>query len=274
MVTPNNTPQNNPTPAGEGADLPLGTMPISGHSTAQSAPTPPSPGRSTPDQSGTGQVKADQAKGAAEDVAGDAKEAGRAVKDTAVEEAAEVKDDAVREAKRLGNEASTMVESQAADQIDRAAVTVRGFSDDLERIARGDKPEPGLAQDLLDQLGSRADATATWLEDHDPREVLHEVQSFARRRPVAFLAIAAGVGFAAGRLTRGIQQNHTNDTEASSSQQSSGAPARNTPAYGGAAAAPVSGQRGAGAPAYGTGQANPTPGYTGGTDPYAGGGGR
>lgn len=278
MVNPHNTPQNDPTPSGEAADLPLGTVPISEHSNPQTSPTQSTSGRNDSDrsssgQSASGQAKVDQAKGAAEDVAGDAKEAGRAVKDTAVEEVAEVKDDAVREAKRLGDEAGTMVESQAADQIDRAAVTVRGFSDDLERIARGEKPEPGLAKDLLDQLGSRAEATATWLEDHDPREVLHEVQSFARRRPVAFLAIAAGVGFAAGRLTRSVQQNHTGDTEAAPSQQRSGAPARNNPAYGGAAA-PVSGQQSAGAPAYETGPANPTPGYTGGTDPYAGGGSR
>ncbi|MCH8571632.1 hypothetical protein LSI54_09750, partial [Nesterenkonia sp. AY15] len=167
--------------------------------------------QATSDQAKSDQAKSDQAKSAAQDVAGDAKDAGRAVKDTAAQEAAGVKDDAVREAKRLGGEASTMLESQAAEQLDRAAVTVRTFSDDVGRIARGEKPEPGVAKDLVDQLNSRAETTASWLEDHDPKEVLQEVQSFARRRPVAFLAIAAGVGFAAGRLTRGISQHHADD---------------------------------------------------------------
>lgn len=292
-----------PTPPSSGSgtapsdnDLPLGTVPISGDEPTTTGTTPGqnSPGQSRTGQGSSGQDKSEQAKGAAEDVAGDAKDAGQAVKDTAAKEAAEVKDDAVREAKRLGDEAGTMLQSQAADQLDRAAGTVRTFSDDLGRLARGEKPEPGVAQDLLEQLGSRADATATWLEHHDPKEVLQEVQSFARRRPVAFLAIAAGVGFAAGRLTRGVQQNHTDDTGAASSQHRSGSPAQGGPAYGGAAGAPpagtggagtapagpagapvsgapVSGNQSAGAPAYETGPSSPTPGYTGGTDPYPGG---
>ncbi|MGJ9404852.1 hypothetical protein ACHABQ_00810 [Nesterenkonia aurantiaca] len=240
------------------------------------------PGYSDPHASETGSAgSADHAKGAARNVAGDATEAGRAVKDTAAQEAAGVKDDAVREAKRFGGEASTVLESQAAEQLDRAAGTVRTFSDDVARIARGEKPEPGVAKDLVDQLNTRAEATASWLEDHDPREVLHEVQSFARRRPVAFLAIAAGVGFAAGRLTRGLKQNHADDAHQSSSTsnhratRASGSPARtstpDTPA--GAPAGPASGP----APGTSAGTASgPVPGTipAGSTDPYAGGGGR
>ena len=260
--------------------------------------------QSSSGQSSSGQGRSDQAKGAAQDVAGDAKNAGRAVKDTAAQEAAGVKDDAVREAKRLGGEAGTMLESQASDQLDRAAGVVRTFSDDVARIARGEKPEPGVAKDLVDQLNSRAEATATWLEDHDPKEVLHEVQGFARRRPVAFLAIAAGVGFAAGRLTRGIRHHHADDDKQGSSTSSQGArgstpatsagssagaasgPARGTSA--GAASGPVpgtipagsatgsttTGKPATGAPAYDAGPGTTTPGYPGGSDPYAGGGGR
>ncbi|GAA1145904.1 hypothetical protein [Nesterenkonia lutea] len=245
MTESHNTPPRHPTPeqtgnATPGAPVPPKadpaspmTEPVTSVNTGPPAPQPPAPqpgsgqpGYSarhsaesgSPDKSDQG--KGDQAKGAAQDVAGDAQEAGRAVKDTAASEAADVKDDVVREAKRLGGEASSMLESQASDQLDRAAETVRSFSDDVGRMARGEKPEAGYAKDLADQLGSRADATATWLEDHDPREVLDEVQRFARRRPVAFLAIAAGVGFAAGRLTRGVQQNHAYGGGQSRSQKS------------------------------------------------------
>ncbi|MBO0595816.1 hypothetical protein I2485_13130 [Nesterenkonia sp. E16_7] len=250
------------------------------------------PGYSDPHASETGSASnTNGARGAAQDVAGDATEAGRAVKDTAAQEAAGVKDDAVREAKRLGGEAGTVLESQAAEQLDRAAGTVRSFSDDVARIARGEKPEPGVAKDLVDQLNSRAEATASWLEDHDPREVLHEVQSFARRRPVAFLAIAAGVGFAAGRFTRGLKQNHADDAQPSSSTSNhratsaSGHPARHstpeTPAGAAAGTAPTPGTAAGNAsgPAPGTSAgtaSGPVPGTipAGGTDPYAGGAGR
>ncbi|EXF26210.1 hypothetical protein BG28_01255 [Nesterenkonia sp. AN1] len=233
-------------------------MPISGQQQHSERPGSGSDSTSgsTSDSASQDQKKSDHAKSAAQDVAGDAKGAGRAVKDTATQEAAGVKDDAVREAKRLGSEAGTMLESQASEQLDRAAGTVRTFSDDVARIARGEKPEPGVAKDLVDQLNTRAEATASWLEDHDPREVLHEVQSFARRRPVAFLAIAAGVGFAAGRLTRGLKQHHADDA-------------------GAVATGPAAGDADPGtAPAYETGPTSPAPGYTSDTDPYAGGAGR
>lgn len=249
------------------------------------------PGYSTQHGPETGSASnTNGAKGAAQDVAGDAKEAGRAVRDTAAQEAAGVKDDAVREAKRLGGEASTVLESQASEQLDRAAGTVRTFSDDVARIARGEKPEPGIAKDLVDQLNTRAEATATWLEDHDPREVLHEVQGFARRRPVAFLAIAAGVGFAAGRLTRGLKQNHAGDAQQGSSTSNhratsaSASPARTstletpeTPAGSSAGTAPAPDTATGPAPGTSAGTASgPVPGTipAESTDPYAGGAGR
>ncbi|MGJ9372588.1 hypothetical protein [Nesterenkonia sp. CF4.4] len=237
----------------------------SGQSGAGQSTTSPSGSN----QGSSNQGKSDQAKGAAQDVAGDAKDAGRAVKDTAAQEAAGVKDDAVREAKRLGGEAGTMLESQASEQLDRAAGTVRTFSDDVARIARGEKPEPGVAKDLLDQVNSRAEATATWLEGHDPKEVLQEVQSFARRRPVAFLAIAAGVGFAAGRVTRGLKQHHADDDRQGSSTSSQGASTSTPGTSAGAASGPAGGTSSGAA-------SGPVPGTipTGSTDSSAGGGGR
>lgn len=312
MVNPHNTPQSNlggadasrdktfPTPPstsgrepGSAAnDLPLGTMPISGQQ--QHSGHPDSGSRSTSGSASASashtQKQSDQAKSAAQDVGNDARDAGRAVKDTAAQEAAGVKDDAVREAKRLGGEASTVLESQASEQLDRAAGTVRTFSDDVARIARGEKPEPGIAKDLVDQLNTRAEATATWLEDHDPREVLHEVQGFARRRPVAFLAIAAGVGFAAGRLTRGLKQNHAGDAQQGSSTSNhratsaSASPARTstletpeTPAGSSAGTAPAPDTATGPAPGTSAGTASgPVPGTipAESTDPYAGGAGR
>ena len=49
-----------------------------------------------------------------------------------------------------------------------------------------------------------------------PRDVLDEVKRFARRRPVAFLALAAAAGVVAGRVTRGAVAANTSvdsDTE-------------------------------------------------------------
>ena len=49
-----------------------------------------------------------------------------------------------------------------------------------------------------------------------PRDLLDEVKRFARRRPVAFLALAAAAGVVAGRVTRGAVAANTSvdsDTE-------------------------------------------------------------
>lgn len=196
-------------PPAVGGQPPVATGPGS-HGTA--VPPPPYEPTHVDDRS-RGQQTKDQAKDSARHVADDTKQAGAAVADTAKAEARGVKDDAVREGRKLWNETSATLSTQASDQLNRAAGTVRTFTDDLGRMSRGEQPEQGLATDLAQQLTDRTGAVADWLETHEPADVLTEVQRFARRRPVAFLAIAAGIGFAAGRLTRSVAQNHTSDDD-------------------------------------------------------------
>lgn len=198
-------------PASQPATDPLGTA----RRPAPPTPTAPtglgSPSSSTGSGDSTDHQAKDAAKDAAKGVADDAQDAGRAVAGTARSEAAGVKDDAVREGRKLWDETTSTLGSHASDQLQRAAGTLRSFSDDLGRMSRGEQPEQGLAKDLAGQVTDRTDSIASWLEDHEPSDVLTEVQRFARRRPVAFLAIAAGVGFAAGRLTRGVAQSHRDE---------------------------------------------------------------
>ena len=175
----------------------------------QGTAVPPPPVPHGDDKSRTGQ----QAKDSARNVAEDTKQAGGAVAGTAKDEALSVKDDAVREGRKLWDETSSTLSTQASDQLNRAAGTVRTFTDDLGRMSRGEKPEDGLATDLAQQVTDRTAALAEWLENREPADVLAEVKSFARRRPVAFLAIAAGLGFAAGRLTRSVAQVHSDDDD-------------------------------------------------------------
>jgi hypothetical protein len=44
--------------------------------------------------------------------------------------------------------------------------------------------------------------------------VVDEMQSFARRKPALFLALAAGAGLVAGRLTRGLKDASSDDSAA------------------------------------------------------------
>jgi hypothetical protein len=63
----------------------------------------------------------------------------------------------------------------------------------------------GMATGLARQAAATARDAGQWLNSRGPADVVDELQSFARRRPAAFLAIALGAGLVAGRITRGIK---------------------------------------------------------------------
>lgn len=141
-----------------------------------------------------------EAQGAARDVAG-----------TVKDEALHVKDEAVGQARNLAESAKQEASSQLSTQKDRLAVQSRGISDDLERISRGERPESDLVNQAVAMLSDRARRVTAQLESREPMDLLDDVRRFAARRPGTFLAIAAGVGLLAGRLTRGLMDAHDDD---------------------------------------------------------------
>ena len=92
----------------------------------------------------------------------------------------------------LLNQATTQVEEQSRTQRDRLVDTLQSVGDDLEKMAtQTDRawPRPGPeAADRVRGLSSRIDG-------REPRDLLDEVRSYARRKPGTFLlgALAAGV---------------------------------------------------------------------------------
>jgi hypothetical protein len=135
---------------------------------------------------------AQEGAGAAQHVAGTAGAEARHVIDKAGDQAGNL-------AGRLGSE----LKSQAGDQQQRAAEGLRSFSQDLRSLADG-SADRGIATHLVEEAARSTAHAAGWLEGRDPAGLLADVKGFARRRPGAFLALAAGAGLLAGRLTRGI----------------------------------------------------------------------
>lgn len=135
------------------------------------------------------------------------------VKDTAVDAAAGVKDFAKSEASNLAEEAKYQARSlvgqtrselrgQASNQQSALAERVDGWASELGSMAsRSD--ESGPMSDLAQEASRRVGEISRWLDSHEPADLVDEVKRFARRRPVAFLAIAAAAGVLAGRVTRG-----------------------------------------------------------------------
>ncbi|MDD9205344.1 hypothetical protein PU560_02545, partial [Georgenia sp. 10Sc9-8] len=71
--------------------------------------------------------------------------------------------------------------------------------------------EKGLASDLARQASSYLDRAGQWLESREPTDLLNEVTSYARRRPGMFMAVAAGTGLLAGRVTRSLKDEGSDD---------------------------------------------------------------
>lgn len=183
----------------------------------------------------------DRAKSAAQDVAGDAQTAAASVAGTAKDEALTVKDDAVEQGLTLVREARGTLGTQASEQVTRFSGALRSLSDDLERLSRGEQVEQGLATELAGQATARAGAVADWFEGKEPLDLLEDVKSFARRRPVAFLGLAAGIGLVAGRLTRSTAENRTSLGSSDESRSADTAEVPALPAVPSAAGTPTVG---------------------------------
>jgi len=124
----------------------------------------------------TGQTLRDAASSTADTV----REEGTKLADTARERAGEI----AEQGQRAGAERAQGV----ARAIHRAA-------EDLEQN------NPTLANMVHDAAGS-IDGMARALRDRSPREVMHSVEDWARRQPIAFFGAATLAGFAIARFAR------------------------------------------------------------------------
>jgi hypothetical protein len=150
-------------------------------------------------------------------------DAGKHVAGVAGEQAGQVASEATQQVKQLVQQTRGELTEQAATQQKRVASGLRSLSKELSTMAQGSE-QPGMAADLAQQAGERANAVASWLEEREPGHVVEEITRFARQRPGAFLALAAGAGFLVGRLGRGLKaaSDDSNDSGDNASPQDFG----------------------------------------------------
>jgi hypothetical protein len=198
-------------------------------------------------QDGAGGV-ATVAKEQAGQVGQTAAQAGGQVAQTTKDQAATVVGEAKQQARDLVGEARTQVGDQAGAQKGRAVEGLRSLAGELHQMAQ-QGGQSGIATEVARQAASRAHGLAEHLDRHDPGELLDQVRSYARRRPVAFLAGAAVLGVVAGRLTRNLASDDPGPASPGPAALSGGSPAPALPApttvesYGfGAGYDPVPGQ--------------------------------
>ncbi len=214
-MTENYTPPFTSTPlAGEPGVPP---MTPAGQSGASSAPSIGSSGaQSSP-------AVTDVAKSEASDVGQSAVGAGQHVAGVAKDQVANVTAEAGKQAKDLVNQARSELTQQAGQQQQRLAGGLRALGDELQSMVDNGQ-QSGVATDLAGQAAQKSHEIASWLDEREPGQLVEEAKDFARRRPGAFLLVAASAGLVAGRLTRGIKANAQDQSESQSSQQYAGRP--------------------------------------------------
>lgn len=148
-----------------------------------------------------------KAKDEAKQVGREGAEAGAQLAQKAGGEAKNVAHTAGREAKNLVGELGDDLKSQAGAQQQKVAEGLRSISEELTGMAENNQQDAGTATQWVHEAARRTGDAADWLEQRDPGSLVEEVKRFARRRPGAFLAMAAGAGLLAGRLTRGLTKD-------------------------------------------------------------------
>ncbi len=143
------------------------------------------------------------AKNEAANVAGTAVQAGQQVAGTAKEEATNVAVEAGGQARDIARQAMGELQTQASTQQQKVAGLVSSYASELGSLASGEGSS-GPITDLAQRAADKTREVGEWLELREPRDVLQELSSFARRRPGAFLVGAAVAGVVVGRLTRNL----------------------------------------------------------------------
>lgn len=154
---------------------------------------------------------ADAVKDQASELGHSSIQAGKHVADVAREQASEVVEEAGRQGRDLLQQAQGQLGEQAAQGQRQLAKRLLSLSDELRSMADA-SGQGGVAADLAHQVASQVRYAGQWLGDRKPGQVLDEVQSFARRKPAVFLALTAGAGLVAGRLTRGLKDASSDDS--------------------------------------------------------------
>jgi len=157
---------------------------------------------------------ADVAKEQASGVKDSAKEAGGQVVQEARQQAGHVAGEVRQQTGNLVQQGLSEIRNQTGQQQHRLAGTVHSWAHELGSMASS-SDDSGPMTNFVQDASRRTGELAHWLENHEPRDILDELRSFARRRPGTFLLGAAAAGALVGRLTRGITAERSSGSSGS-----------------------------------------------------------
>ena len=105
------------------------------------------------------------------------------------------------DAKHIGSSAANFLHSEADSRKGAVAEQARTASSAMQRAAGElDEGAPAWLKSTFQQGADQIQRLADTLEQKDTRQIVEEVQTFARDRPAMFLAACAAAGFVAARI--------------------------------------------------------------------------
>jgi hypothetical protein len=170
----------------------------------------------------------EQSKEVASTAVDEARDVGRTAQEAAQTVAQDVKEEVGQITGELRQQAHTLVDETRTQLREKADAQTTGFADrlgrlaeELQALASGHPDQAETARRYLDQAGSAIADVAGQLRSKDFEGLVLEVQRFGRRRPGAFLAASAAVGFVAGRLVRSARDDAGSSTSPAGTGSSS-----------------------------------------------------
>lgn len=115
------------------------------------------------------------------------------------------------DAKEIGSKAADRLHSEVDARKDTAVTQAQSVSSAVRQAADGlDEGAPEWLRSAFQQGADQIQRFAQSLEQKDSRQLLNDVQTFARERPALFLGAAAAAGFAAARVLKaGAEQQNS-----------------------------------------------------------------
>jgi hypothetical protein len=104
-------------------------------------------------------------------------------------------------------ETADMVRSRVREQVDQRSTqaggqvrtTAQALRSTSQRLREEGQDAPARA---AERAADQAERVGGWLEDSDADRILHDVEDFGRRQPLAVAAIGLALGFAASRFLK------------------------------------------------------------------------
>lgn len=145
---------------------------------------------------------------------------GRASPPTLKEQASDLGKKATQGARQVAASAQSQAQSRLERGKHDAALTLTSVATSLlnsgMQLRDGEQP---LAGEYVERAARQIERAAHYVQNADLREVVDEVEDFARRRPAVFIGSAFAAGLLAARFLKSSRTSHRRSDEGDASQQ-------------------------------------------------------